>query len=109
MVGGESLDPGRRAIDGDSRPHFEGVPLGAALKLLIPIMRQPYRTVRQEHRCKRHIQHKRRVVLAAEAASEMGEVRVDAARPEWRRGLAEQESDRFRRPVWRLHAEHKFE
>jgi len=81
----------------------------AALKLLIAIMRQPHRLAWKEHRGQRDIEHERRVVAAAERATEIGELGVDACRLERRARLAEQERDRLGRLVGRLNAEHEFE
>ena len=77
MVRGESLDLAGRAVDADARAHLEGMALDAALELLIAVMRQPHRLAGKEHRRQRHIEHERRVIAAAEAAADIGELGVD--------------------------------
>ena len=66
------------------RERIYGAALDAALKLLIAIMRQPHRAIREEHRRQCDIQDERRVVAPAEATADIGELRVDLARLERR-------------------------
>ena len=73
MVGGEGGDLAGRAIDADARAHLEGVPLDAALELLIAVVGQPDRTAGQEHRRQRDIERERRMVASAESAAHIGE------------------------------------
>ena len=79
VVGGECRDLAGRAIDADPRAHLEGVALDAALELLVAVVREPHRAAREEHRRQRDVERERRVVAAAEAAADIGELRVDAA------------------------------
>ena len=79
MVGGEGDHLAAGAIDADPRAHLEGVPFDAALELLVAVMRQPDRAAGEKHRRQRDIERKRRVVPPAEAAADIGELRVDAA------------------------------
>ena len=54
------------------------------LELLVAIVREPHRPAGKEHRRQRDVERERRVVAAAEAAAEIGEMRVDAGRLERR-------------------------
>src|SRR5260370_41443478 len=65
VVGGETLDLAGGAIDADARVHLDRVALGAALKLLIAVMRQPDRLTRKEHRGERDVEHEGRVIAPA--------------------------------------------
>ncbi len=109
VIGGEGRDAAARAVDADLRPHLEGVPLDAALELLEAVMGEAHRASRQEHRRQRDIEHEGRVVLAAEAAADIGELGIDGGRLVGRIGLAEQIGDGLGRLERRLHAEHQFE
>ncbi len=93
MIRGESLDLAGCAVDPDPRTHPDRVPFDAALKLLIPIMREPDRPAGKKHRRQCDIEHEWRVVAPTKAAAYVGELRVDARRLERRAGLAEQERD----------------
>ena len=72
-------------------------------------MRQPDRTAGEEHRRQRHIEHERRVIAAAEAAADIGELGIDARRLERARGPRRADARSTPRLVGRLHAEHEFE
>ena len=80
VIGGERLDLAGRAIDADARAHLDRVALDAALKLLVAVMRQPHRLAGKADRGERDIKDERRVVASAEAAADMGELRVDVRR-----------------------------
>ena len=65
------------AINADARSHAEGMPLDPGLELLGAAVGEPHRPARKEHRGERQIEWKGRVVAAAEAAAQIGEMRVD--------------------------------
>ena len=110
VVGGEGADLAGRAVDADPRAHLEGVPLDAALELLIAVVREPHRPAGKEHRRQRDVERERRVVAPAEAAADIGELRVDARRLERRaRPCRADSAIDLRRLVGRLHAEHELE
>ena len=83
----KALDLAGRPIDADPRAHLEGMPLDAALELLIAVVRKPDRAAGKEHRRQRDVERERRVVASAESAADIGELRVDARRLERARGL----------------------
>src|SRR5262249_28006293 len=105
----ECLDLASRPIDPDPRVHLDGVPLDARLELLQAVMGEADRTAGKEHRREREVEREGRMGTPAEAAAEMGEMTVDARRPKWRAGFAEQERNRFRDLVRRLRADHELE
>ena len=72
-------------------------------------MRKPDRTARKEHRGESDIERKRRVIAPAEAAADIGKLRVDAPGLERRARFAQEIGDRLRRLVRGLHAEHELE
>jgi len=69
MVGRECDHLAAGAIDADPRAHLEGMPLYAALELLVAVVREPDRAAGEKHRRQSDIERKRRVILAAEAAA----------------------------------------
>src|SRR5918993_4523453 len=109
MVGREGDHLAAGAINADSRAHLEGMPLYAALELLVAVVRKPDRAAGEEHRRQRDIQRKRRVVFAAKAAADMGELSIDAGRLELVACLAEQVRDCRSGFVRRLGTQHEFE
>jgi len=109
LVRRECADLAGGPIDPDARVHLEGVTFDAALKLLIAIMSKSDRTAGKEHRRQRHVERERRVVAPAEAAADIGELRVDAVRPERSVRLAKKIRDRLGGFERRLHAEHQLE
>ena len=96
VVGGKCLYLAGRPIDPDARVHLEWVPFDAALELLIAVVGEPDRAAGKEHCRKRDIERERRMIASAEAAAQIGEMRVDAGGLERRAGLAQQERDRLR-------------
>src|SRR4051794_38997514 len=109
MVCRKCLDFPGRSVDPDSGPHLEGMALDAALKLLKAVMREANGMAGEKHCRQRHVKHERRMVASAEAAADIGELRVDPRRLEGGFRLAEQMCNRFRRFIRRLHAKHEFE
>src|SRR5215472_7074890 len=61
-------------IDADPRTHLERVTLDAALELLKAVMSQADRMAWEKYRRQRHVQWKRRVIAAAEAAADIAEL-----------------------------------
>src|SRR5215211_5607644 len=90
MVGRECDHLPAGAINADPRAYLEGMPLYAALELLVAVVSKPDRAAGEEHRRQRDIQRKRRVVFAAKAAADMGELGIDAGRLNLVACLAEQ-------------------
>ena len=80
VVGGERDNLAARAIDPDPRVYFECVPFDARLELLIAVVGEPDRTIREEHPCQRNVQRERGMVASAESAADIGELSVDARR-----------------------------
>src|SRR4051812_31470336 len=72
MVGCECDHLAAGAIDADPRADFKSMPLYTALELLIAVVREPDRTAGEKHRRQCDIERKRRVILATEAAAEIG-------------------------------------
>ena len=77
VVGSECHHLAAGPIDADPRAHLEGVPLDAALELLIAVVREPHRAAGKKHRRQRDIEREGRVIAAAEAAADIGELSVD--------------------------------
>src|SRR5215470_8538835 len=80
VIGSERLDRPARAIDADARAHLDRMAFDTALELLVAVMREPYRLAREADRRERDIENERRVIAAAEAAADMGELRIDMRR-----------------------------
>ena len=59
MVSGESDDLAGRPINPDLRADLEGVPLDPRLKLLVAVVREPDRTIGEEHRRQRDVKRER--------------------------------------------------
>jgi len=89
MVGGESDHLAGRPIDPNPCADLEGVPLDSQLKLLEAVVREPHRTVREKHRRKCDVEWERGMVATAESTTAIGEIVVDARRPEGRLRIAE--------------------
>src|SRR5690242_1187387 len=96
MVRGKRHDLPARPLDTDLRAHLEGVPLDASLELLIAVVREPSGTAGKEHRRQRAVERERRVIAAAEAAADIGELSVDHGRLERVVRLAQEKGDRGR-------------
>lgn len=109
MIGGKRLDQAGRTVDADARAHLDRVAFDAALELLVAVMREPHRLARKADRRQRDIENERRVVAAAEAAADMGELGVDMRGLVGRMRFAEQMRERLRSLVRRLHAEHQLQ
>jgi len=109
VVGGECDNLAARAIDPDPRVYFECVPLDARLELLIAVVGEPDRTIREEHPRQRNVHRERGMVASAESAADIGELSVDARRLESSAGFAQKERDGFRVLERRLHPEHELE
>ena len=109
VVGGEADDFAGRPIDPHPGADLEGVPLDPRLKLLEAVVREPDRTIGEEHRRQRDVKRERRMVASAESAAAIGRIGVDAHWLHGRLGLAEQICDRAGDLEGRLRADDKLE
>src|SRR5262249_61272105 len=88
---------------------LDGGPLDAGRELRKGVVGESARTIREEYSRQRNVHRERGVVASAEAAADIGELRVDARRLEGGAGFAQKERDGFQVLERRLHPEHELE